>query len=150
MTEYYFDTSALVKRYAQEVGTPWVLGLIESGSNISIVSITGPEMIAAFHRKARLGEISGEAATQASDNFKEDYRGVYQIVEISSEDVMESAMSLAETHNLRGYDAVQLAAAMSLKNPGGRADLIFVSADINLNAAATSEGMVTDNPNDHP
>lgn len=149
MTEYYLDTSALVKRYAQEVGTPWVLGLIESGNNIRIVSITGPEMIAAFHRKARLGEISNVAATQASDNFKEDYRGEYQKVEISSEDVIESAMSLAETHNLRGYDAVQLAAALRLKNPGGLNDLIFVSADINLNAAASSEGLVTDNPNDH-
>ena len=150
MAEYYLDTSALVKRYAREVGTPWVLELIESGNNIRIVSITGPEMIAAFHRKARVGEISKEAAAQASDNFKEDYRGEYQIVEISSEDVIESAMSLAETHNLRGYDAVQLAAAIRLKNLCGLNDLIFVSADINLNAAASSEGMVTDNPNDHP
>ena len=63
---------------------------------------------------------------------------------------MSRAMSLAETHNLRGYDAIQLAVAIRLKNPGGLNDLIFVSADINLNAAARSEGMVTDNPNDHP
>lgn len=149
MADYYLDTSALVKRYAREVGTPWVLGLIEPGNNIRIVSITGAEMIAAFHRKARVGEISGGAAAQASENFKEDYRGEYQIVEIPSDDVIESAMSLAETHNLRGYDAVQLAAAMRLKNTGGVNDLIFVSADINLNAAASSEGMATDNPNDH-
>ncbi len=148
MTDYYLDTSALVKRYAREVGTPWVLGLIEPGNNIRIVSITGPEMIAAFHRKARLGEISDEAAAQASENFKEDYSGAYKIVEVS-QGLIDSAMSLAEAHNLRGYDAVQLAAAMRLKNPGGLNDLIFVSADINLNAAANSEGMVTDNPNDH-
>ena len=149
MADYYLDTSALVKRYAREVGTLWVLDLIESGNNICIAGITGPEIIAAFHRKARQGEISGEAAAQASENFKEDYRGAYQIVEIS-QDLIDSAMALAETHNLRGYDAVQLAAAMRLKNPGGINDLIFVSADINLNAAAGSEGMVTDNPNDHP
>ena len=148
MAEYYLDTSALVKRYAREVGTLWVLGLIESDNDICIVSITGPEIIAAFHRKARLGEISVEAAARASENFKEDYGGSYQIVEIS-QDLINSAMSLAETHNLRGYDAVQLAAAMRLKNPGGLNDLVFVSADINLNAAARSEGLVTDNPNDH-
>ena len=148
MANYYLDTSALVKRYAREVGTPWVLGLFESGNDIHIASITGPEIIAAFHRKARLGEISDEAAAQASENFKEDYSGAYQIVEIS-QGLIESAMSLAETHNHRGYDAVQLAAVTQLKNTGGLNDLIFVSADTNLNVAATSEGLVTDNPNDH-
>ena len=148
MADYYLDTSALVKRYAREVGTPWVLGLIESGNDICIVSITGPEIIAAFHRKARLGEISDEAAAQAPQNFKEDYSGAYQIIQIS-QGLIDSAMSLAETHNLRGYDAVQLAAAMRLKNQGGLSDPIFVSADINLNAVASSEGLVIDNPNDH-
>ena len=148
MANYFLDTSALVKRYAREVGTPWVLGLIESGDDICIVSITGPEIIAAFYRKARLGEISLEAAAQASENFREDYSGAYQIVEVS-QGLIDSPMSLAETYNLRGYDAVQLAAAIHLKNPGGLNDLIFVSADISLNAAAGSEGLVTDNPNDH-
>ena len=28
MNIYYFDTSALIKRYIQETGTPWVLGLV--------------------------------------------------------------------------------------------------------------------------
>ena len=149
MPGYFLDTSALVKRYAREVGTPWVLGLVDSSNDIFIVSIAGPEIIAAFHREARQGEISNEAAALASENFQEDYRGGYQIVEVS-QGLIDSAMALAETHNLRGYDAVQLAAAMSLKNLGGRTDLIFVSADINLNAAAASEGMATDNPNDHP
>lgn len=149
MANFFLDTSALVKRYAQEVGTEWVLGLIDSGNEIHIVSITGPEIVAAFNRKARLGDISIEAALQASEHFKEDYAGAYQIVELSHY-LMFSAMSLAETHNLRGYDAVQLAAAMRLKSTSELDDLVFVYADINLNAAANSEGLVTDNPNDHP
>jgi predicted nucleic acid-binding protein len=30
MSAYYFDSSALVKYYAQEVGTKWVRGLIDA------------------------------------------------------------------------------------------------------------------------
>ena len=62
-------------------------------------------------------------------------------------------MHLAERYALRGYDAVQLAAALdvnaywlSLDMPG----LILVSADSELNAAAMAEGLNADDPNAHP
>lgn len=60
MGVYFFESSALVKRYASETGTPWVCRLTDptSGNEIYITRLTGVELIAAFVRKARAGEIT--------------------------------------------------------------------------------------------
>jgi len=151
---YYFDTSALVKRYAQETGTAWVVSVTDptAGHDIYVARITGPEMIAALFRKVRVGDIAQADATRAAVNFKADFRTQYQIVELTA-DVAERAMSLAEQHGLRGYDAVQLAAALELhvvRAKMGLPPLIFVSADDDLNAAGQAEGLMIENPNAYP
>lgn len=139
MAVYYFDTSALVKRYAQELGTAWVINITDptAGHDIYVARITGPEMIAALFRKVRTGEIAQADALRAAENFKVDFRWQYQIVELTPE-VADRAMALAERHGLRGYDAVQLAAALELHMVRKRMKLpplIFVSADDDLNKA---------------
>jgi predicted nucleic acid-binding protein len=62
-------------------------------------------------------------------------------------------MRLAETHALRGYDALQLASALEV-NAGlvGRSlpPLTFISADRELNNVASAEGLGVDDPNLHP
>jgi predicted nucleic acid-binding protein len=63
------------------------------------------------------------------------------------------ATTLAESYALRGYDAVQLAAALTIHDErvaAGLPTLTLVSADNDLNAAATAEGLAVDNPNNHP
>ena len=47
---------------------------------------------------------------------------------------------LAERHRLRGYDAVQLSAAVDLR-VAGAADVAFASFDTRLNQAARRERM---------
>lgn len=86
MTVYYFDTSALVKRYAQEAGTAWVMNLTDpaAGHDIYIVRITGPEMVAALFRKVRTGEITQADAARATVNFRTDFRAQYEIVEVTT------------------------------------------------------------------
>ena len=62
-------------------------------------------------------------------------------------------MTLAEQHGLRGYDAVQLAAALGLhavRHMGGLPPMTFVSADSDLNTAAQTEGLIVDDPIAHP
>jgi hypothetical protein len=62
-------------------------------------------------------------------------------------------MTLTETHGLRAYDAVQLAAALELqatRTAAGLVPLTLVSADQDLNAAATASGMRVEDPNLHP
>lgn len=61
-------------------------------------------------------------------------------------------MILAETHTLRGYDAVQLAAALEANASRvavGFSSLILITADADLLVAAAREGLAADDPNLH-
>ena len=80
-------------------------------------------------------------------DFQLDFARQYFIIEVSAGLVAEAA-SLAGKHGLRGYDAVQLAAALEIhaKLPS----LTLALRDAELNAAATAEGLSVDDPNNHP
>ena len=71
----------------------------------------------------------------------------YFIIEVSAPLVTQAA-SLARKHALRGYDAVQLAAALDTQ--ARLPSLTLLSADVDLNAAALAEGLAVDDPNSHP
>jgi predicted nucleic acid-binding protein len=61
---------------------------------------------------------------------------------------MQEASRLADSHVLRAYDAVQLAAALDIHRLG--LSLTLLSADAELNTAAIAEGLTVDDPNNHP
>ena len=69
-------------------------------------------------------------------------------------EIIEAAIDLALKHNLRAYDAVQLASALEIRdllfqdsqNPVA---LTLVSADLELNRASALEGLPVDDPNSH-
>jgi len=153
MGHYYFDSSALVKRYMAETGTDWIQGLCaaEAGHFLYTVRISGAEIIAALSLRTRTGALIPADAKAASMQFRADFSKRYQIIEVT-ENLVDLAMTLAEKHGLRGYDAIQLAAALQLRNVRSYLSLSpisFVSADDKLNGAAAAEGLPVDNPNDH-
>ena len=154
MPIYFFDSSAIVRRYVTEIGTAWVLSLTNprSGNQLHIARITGVEVISAIARRTRSGSVSVADAAIAFADFRHDFTRAYRIADLTPT-IVSRAMQLAETHGLRGYDAVQLAAALnvqfyllSLAMPG----LTMVSADVELNAAAATEGLMVEDPNAHP
>ena len=149
MAVFFLDASALVKRYAQEVGTPWVQALTvpAAGHSLFIVRITLAETVAALTRKERGGFLTPQNAATALADFHYDFGRQYLIVEVSAP-LVNYAASLARAHGLRGYDAVQLAAALEVH--GQDPSLTFVSGDGGLNAAAVAQGLSVDDPNSHP
>jgi len=154
MAVYLVDSSGIVKRYANEIGSAWVLSITDpmAGNEIYVVRITGVEVVSALTRRARGGTIAPADAATAIGQFKSDLHMEYQIVELT-ETMADNAMTLAEKHALRGYDAVQLAAACELQallKASGLPGIILVAADNALNAAATAEGLAVDDPNTHP
>ncbi|MBE9121535.1 type II toxin-antitoxin system VapC family toxin [Tychonema sp. LEGE 07199] len=154
MTIYFVDSSALVKRYISEIGSGWVLNLFDPALNndILIAGITSVEIVAAITRRSRGRSINATDATAACNQFRSDLQSEYQVVEFT-ESIINSAMALAETYGLRGYDAVQLATGCSINNlctANNLPAMTFVSADRELNAAATSEGLIVKNPNNYP
>lgn len=150
MAVYYFDTSALVKRYVTEVGSDWVRSIVDPlhGHDIYVAKITGPEAVAAFARQvpplAQLATVLAE--------LKSDFQNQYQQLTLA-DSVIATAMRLAEAHRLRGYDAVQLMCAVELqrlREAAGLPPLVFICADRLLNQAAAAESLQADDPNNHP
>jgi uncharacterized protein len=79
--------------------------------------------------------------------FRQDFAQDYRIAQITAL-LLQRAALLADAHALRGYDAVQFAAAIEVRSQVPA--LILVSADIELNAAAIAEGLPVEDPNTHP
>jgi hypothetical protein len=137
-----------------ETGTDWIRSLLDpsTGNVVVLARITAVELIAAISRRERAGSLSASDGTTARTDFRGDLADEYQIVEVD-EAVVNRAMLLAETHGLRGYDAVQLAAALGVNAVyvvAGAPAITLLSSDGELNAAATAEGLVVEDPNTHP
>jgi predicted nucleic acid-binding protein len=147
--DFFLDTSAVLKRYVLETGTAWVQALAApaAGNALVIVRITLAETVAAIARRELGGSITPADAATALADFQLDFARQYLIIEVSAALVAQAA-ALARKHGLRGYDAVQLAAA--LETQSRLATLTLLSSDADLNAAALAEGLAVDDPNSHP
>lgn len=153
MALYFLDSSALVKRYITERGTTWIQDLFLASNNnrITAALISGAEVVAAVARRRRAGSVADPDAARVLSQFRADFFTDIGIIEITTA-VIDEAMRLAERHALRGYDAVQLAAALAFQAISAAAGLTatLVSADRELNAAAVGEELVVEDPNSHP
>jgi uncharacterized protein len=151
---YYLGTSALVKRYVREAGSAWILSLC-SPSPVHIIAvslITKAELIAGLAAKQRNGSLSLAEFQAVELDIASDFLQQYQTVTIDQATV-NFAAELAKRNALRGYDAVQLACALSLNaslTTLNLPPLTFLSADARLLQAAIREDLPTDNPNQHP
>jgi predicted nucleic acid-binding protein len=152
-TSYFLDSSALAKRYVAETGTAWTLDLADPGANfLLIVAHIGlVEVAAALASKHRGGVMSTDQYEHALDDLVEDAGDQYTLVHVT-QTLVDLAIDLTRRHKLRGYDAVQLASALTANSAlmaDGFPTLVFVSADDDLLVAATAEGLATENPNTH-
>jgi predicted nucleic acid-binding protein len=87
-----------------------------AGHALFLARITQAELTAALTRQERGGLIAPADAATALADFRHDFTHQYLLVEISAALVAQAA-ALARTHALRGYDAVQLAAALEVPMP---------------------------------
>lgn len=149
MAAFFLDTSTVLKRYVQETGTAWVQALAAPTvrHSLFVVRITLAETVAAITRRERGESITPQNAATAVADFQLDFARQYRVVEVSARLVAQAA-TLARRHALRGYDAVQLAAALEIHATDS--SLTLLSADAELNTAATAEGLSVEDPNSHP
>ncbi len=153
MDNYFFDSSAVVKRYSLEIGTTWVLQIYRPSSNniIHIAQITLVEVIAALTRRAKV-KSKTIGYTKSIKRFERDIKDRFSVFKIE-DSIIQQAMKLAVKYGLRGYDAVQLSSALNAGKELSQLNLsplIFVSADNELNNAAKSEGLIVENPSNYP
>jgi predicted nucleic acid-binding protein len=151
---YFLDTSSLVKRNVQEAGTAWVRSLTRAGTpqDFYIARIAVVEFVAAITRRERGGHLTAAQGAAIIGHFRRRVSERYIVVELSPA-LFDDASQLARSHGLRGYDAVQLAAATTLNRrrlARSLSTVTLVSADAELNRAATAEGLLVEDPNQHP
>ena len=102
MAAFFVDSSALVKRYVQEVGTPWVRGLTRHSpsTSICIARITAVEVTSAVARRRKGKTLTPAKASSILQRFRQHLAGRYTVVEITPA-LFDAAMGLANTHALR-------------------------------------------------
>jgi uncharacterized protein len=150
LSEYFVDTSALAKRYIIETGASWVRNWVslKAGNMIVISRLTTVEIVSILARKQREGILSTLDIARIRNNFFAHVRKQYVVVEMDT-NILSTARKLLIKYPLRILDAIQLSSALqAAKTLNIRPT--FATADTRLLAAASSEGLPTDNPNAHP
>ncbi len=154
MTVYFFDSSALVKRYIPESGSAWVRALTDTrfGHNILIAHLSQVEIISAAMRRAREGSISTRTARGVRLLVDRHASRQYYVIGLTGV-IASLAADLLETHPLRAFDSIQLASALESNRRmvnAVLAPLTFVASDNRLLSAASAEGLNVENPDNHP
>jgi predicted nucleic acid-binding protein len=153
VSPYFLDSSALAKRYMTETGSPWIRALaVRSAGSIIVSEITLAEVANAFAKRHRVGGLTRQERDNALKVFLDHCKTDYTPMPVTRS-IIDRAVILTQTHTLRAYDAVQLATALVANltvTAGGLNGLTFVASDNALLVAATVEGLLIDNPLNHP
>lgn len=99
MTLYFFDSSALVKRYVHEQGTQWVqtVTAVASSPIVFVSRITWIEVQSAFARLEREQKIDAGKLTTTRQLFEYDWTNQYQIIELD-QDIATQAGQLVQRY----------------------------------------------------
>ncbi|MCR4420252.1 MAG: type II toxin-antitoxin system VapC family toxin [Clostridia bacterium] len=109
----YLDTSALVKLYVLEPGSEAVRRLVGEAAVAATSIVAYPEARAALARGLRDGLLDEKDYRQVVAALESDWPR-YLALEVS-DSLARFAGELAEKHRLRGFDAIHLASALTLK-----------------------------------
>ena len=133
MSIIYFDTSALVKKYIEELGSDQISESYSRAELIGTAMITPPEMAFALSRAMRRKVIDDDAAGEAWNMFEKDW-DTYFVVDVNQA-LIGRASTLVWEQGLRGYDAVHLASMLGWQEALG-VDIALATFDIELWEAA--------------
>ncbi len=134
----YLDASALVKLYLVEGGSPETIALTSEAEMVATSIVSRAEVAAALARAGRLDLVTVQVARRAQRAFDRDWQDLLRVP--ITEALVDRAKTLAWAHALRGYDAVQLAAAVTWQEAIGT-DVVVATFDRQLWTAARQAGM---------
>lgn len=160
MPSYFFDSSAIVKRYHHEAGSPWVRGICDPRAHppLYLAQLAHVEVVAALYRTGRRESLHPSFINSLVSIFQRHLAlsdpsqrtPVYRIVPLSTT-VTDLAAFLCKRYwdmsprPLRSLDAIQLASAMLATRASGD-EARFVTADTRLAEIAALEGFTIVNP----
>lgn len=144
MPYYYFDSTALVKRYSMERGTRIVNKLMVKRGKVAILPTwTVTELYSAFSNRAQEGDLTRDDCYSVIHKFeRESADGLFQFIVPTMKTYLSTKELVMEYPALRTQQVLHLALALELKP----LRLTVVSADIQLLAASKTAGLHIINP----
>lgn len=136
----YVDTSSLLKLVVEEEGSEQAAMIWEVADAVTSASLVVVEGRAALAAAARGGRLSAAQHRRAKTELAALVEEL-AIVHIT-DPLLSHAGDLAEQEALRGYDAVHLAAALTVEAT------VLASSDTDLCVAARRQGLHVANPLD--
>jgi predicted nucleic acid-binding protein len=134
----FWDSSALVTLWTESPGLQALRARYDDARDPILVWWATPvECVSAIARREREGAITATEASTVVSHLRLTARAWQTVV--PSESVREHAYRLLRTHPLRGADALQLAAALTIAGDAP-ATVDFVTRDDRLAEAAGKEG----------
>ncbi len=134
----YFDTSVLVKRYISEPGSLQARALLR-GHDFLSSSIVSPELLSAFSRLRRSGELSETRFNTLLSRVQDD-RLRWELIEVSPT-VLHGAEQLVQGRvAVRTLDAIHIASLVAFKTAAA-VEIPFVTADSRQRDAAIQVGL---------
>ena len=155
MYYFYYDASALVKRYTQELGSDKINFLFANVPHDRLMCLTLGviEVIWVLVRKRNDSRLANDDFRQAGINL--DYEVIdnqsgFRTIAVPNSLIWRS-MDLIEIHSLNSVDAIVLRSALDIaaacRDSGD--EIVLVASDQRLLRAASSENLLVFNPETH-
>ena len=152
MNYFYFDASALAKRYVEETGSDLIDEIFDNVplTRLMCLILGASEVFWILVRKRNDGRITPVDFSQAAMHFNQEVTAdESDFITISVPDsLVLASMDLIDSHSINSTDATVLQSALDtatrLRNLGD--DLVLVAADGRLLRAARAEGLSVFNP----
>jgi predicted nucleic acid-binding protein len=129
----FFDSSALAKRYIEEMGSEKVQELCSEATLIGVSSICLPEIVSALCRLHYHSSITNEQYREAKEALLKDFEDI--LVCNITPAVISQAVSILETNRVRTLDALHIACALEWKAEA------FATSDVRQSSAARRAGL---------
>jgi uncharacterized protein len=148
---FYFDASALAKRYVPEPGTQVINHLFSkrTPSEFLVLNIGMAEIVSLLVRKRNAGKLSPSGFLQCLADLRVEIisQPAFRKLEVAPA-LINASLPIIIQHSINATDAILLRSAVdfatSLRVNGD--DLVLVASDQRLLRAAQAEGLIVFNP----
>ncbi len=135
----YLDTSALLKKYFKEDGSGDIITLWKKTEAIVTSKVAYAETMASIFRKKKENKnVHEKHFESAIRSFEKDWTSFIR-VDVNN-DLNEKIRKLVAAHPLRGFDAIHLASALTVRE-NIHQNFVFACYDRRLSKAAEKEGL---------
>ena len=152
MYYFYFDASALVKRYTEEIGSDKIDFLFQNvpSNRLMCLAIGVAEVFSICVRKRNDGRITRHHFEQAVSYLDSEVINIesdFETVTVQNALIWKS-ISLMDTHSINSVDAILLCSALDIVTNlhDENNELVLIASDQRLLRAAQTEGLLCFNP----